>query len=376
MLRDQDLLPIQKISQDVKTYKNKLGVKLTELNMDEKKHPMKVFKKLLGAMSESLIDLVDNFPAFKVEAVFDEEALLDDQKQEIDKQVSVALTEREKSQAALRDALGDVEDKREEKKDERLLIEVATQGKLAELRVEQVVEEKANWCTRTFSCCLFSQTKRKLEDLNSVKLQKQQENAAELSQIEQEKARLKLEAEMKTAADHTVIDEKLEIRIEVIRAKAEAKVRAERGYNAYKYTISEDMMLLLIRLNSCVRRIQMLFNTTVTASANEKTPLKDQENVKHMNVFLKNFDEALNNQCKALYCVDPDDDGHKIYFSDFYRRFHKLSETEKTAIVDGNISAKSLQTIFSWEVPLQAQLPVTSVTSTSLSRRGSSRNIH
>ena len=389
-MEDKGLLPIKKICNDIESFKITLEEKFESLKINEKEHDVIGFKKTLGVMLDNLIVQVDRFPALRVDATLDEEILRDDRKREIDKQASAELSERERTLAAYRDKEYEVDKKREEKKDERWLIEAATQSKLSELPVVKIVQEETTWCTRIF-CCLFPETQKKLEDINSEKLQKQQENDAAFQKIELEKEKLKQEMKNKTVIDYKVFDKIIDEKVVVGNARAEAQVKAERGYNAYKYTVSEDLMMLLIRLNSCVRRIDSNFTDYIKKSINENTPLKDEETIKQTKEFLKSFDKELNEQCKLLCCVDPDDATHKIYFSAFYERYtSQFGQTEKLNILDGGSSDKTpearaktkaflarvQQKIFSWDLPPTPVNIPESVTAVSHSlKRGSSRRI-
>lgn len=360
----KDELPIVRISNDIKEFKKALSGQLSALKINEKTHPILKLKKVLHRISDDLIKQIPSLPPFTVEATFDEEGL-DNQAVQVDGKLSAALTERERTMAALRDAISEVDQMREEKKDARLLMEVKTQGKLAELRVEQEVDEEVGCCRRNF-CCFFPQAQQKLENLTSEKIQKQAEIESELKRLDEEKERLRKAAEQQSAVQHDALDKVIEEEIDLVKAKAAAKAKENLVYEAYKHTVTQEIMLLLIRANSCVRRIAVQVGKLIEKpkSSTEKSPLIDREGVEAVVAFVNDFDRKLEKLCSPLFCVDPDDDGHKICFFDrgkecFYLRYHGLDASEKENIVErGVISEAAANIIFSWEMPIPAPSPI------------------
>lgn len=116
------------------------------------------------------------------------------------------------------------------------------------------------------------------------------------------------------------------------RTKLQADIDV--GREAYYHTISPQVMLNLVRLQSFLGRMQKKVNNAKTAAESNgdtvKTGLLHVVSVL-INTFLKKF----NDMCGGYVCRPPQNEDNAISYAQYCERFHKLKDEEKRLLING-----------------------------------------
>jgi hypothetical protein len=177
--------------------------------------------------------------------------------------------------------------------------------------------------------------------------------------------------------DRAVLDKQLEDLANNQPEETAQKLRDERiklqadideNRDAYYYTISPQVMLNLVRLQSFAKRIQRKVEKAKTTAESQADTFAS--GLLHaVLAIVVAFEDTFDKLCLKFVCHPPQNEANKISYAQYYARYHDqlgLTEAEKKSIIQGNADMDLIKKIF----PEHAQPDVpTAVSAPSLSLR-------
>lgn len=207
----------------------------------------------------------------------------------------------------------------------------------------------AESCCSRFFCCFFP-SKEIVEKQKQLKLLRAEQDAFAsedrtvvsqilMKKIEEDRAEL-LKQQAELAANQPKETAQL-LREE--RTQLQSNIDAER--EAYYRTISPQIMLNLVRLQSFVKRMQRKLQNAKSAAQAESNIVKEgllSAVLAIVNAFQKKFDDL----CQGYVCRPPANEANKISYAQYCDRYHRLQEHEKKSIIKGEPEQSLIEHIF------------------------------